>query len=269
MFIAATVLLSIAVAMPAQAQSRKDKKAAQKANWEMQQQQQREEAEFRHQMKMDSLRNVQKAKEEAAAKAKLDAERAEQARQAEEAEAKARQKRAEEAAAAQEVDITDEPCTEVGSSDSFIRARGIGESLQQQMARTKAQTNAIRELGSKMGTAVQALIKHFANEETISVLTDDTSADGMSFEEKINSMTKLKVDQNLSFSTFCEKTRAYMKNNKKIFKCYMTIQAGKDELLKPVYEELQKKANNKLNADYDSFSEEFDKEFNKEAAPVE
>ena len=49
----------------------------------------------------------------------------------------------------------------------------------------------------------------------------------------------------------------------------MTIQAGKDELLKPVYEELQKKANNKLNADYDSFSEEFDKEFNKEAAPVE
>ena len=107
MFLAVTMLLSMAVVMPAQAQSRKDKKAAKKANWEMEQQQQREEAEFRHQMKMDSLRNVQKAKEEAAAKAKLDAERAEQARQAEEAEAKARQKRAEEAAAAQEVDITD------------------------------------------------------------------------------------------------------------------------------------------------------------------
>lgn len=269
MFLAVTMLLSMAVVMPAQAQSRKDKKAAKKANWEMQQQQQREEAELLHQMKMDSLRSIQKAKEEAAAKAKLDAERAEQARQAEEAEAKARQKKAEEAAAAQEVDIVDEPCTEAGSSEAYIRSRGIGESLQQQMARTKAQTNAVRDLGAKIGTAVQALIKHYANEETISVMTDDASADGMSFEEKIQAMTKQKVDQNLSFSTFCEKTRTYMKNNKKIFKCYMTIQAGKDELLKPVYEELQKKANNKLNADYDSFSEEFDKEFNKEAAPVE
>lgn len=269
MFIAATVLMSIAVVMPVQAQSRKDKKAAKKANWEMEQQQKREEAELLHQMKMDSLRNVQKAKEEAAAKAKADAERAEQARLSEEAEAKARQKRAEEAAAAQEVDINDEPCTEVGSSESYIRARGIGESLQQQMARTKAQANAIRELGSKIGTTVQALIKHFANEETISVLTDDNAADGMSFEEKINSMTKLKVEQNLSYNTFCEKTRAYMKNNKKIFKCYMTIQAGKDDLLKPIYDELQKKAENKLNADYNSFSEEFDKEFNKEFAPAE
>jgi hypothetical protein len=49
----------------------------------------------------------------------------------------------------------------------------------------------------------------------------------------------------------------------------MTIQAGKDDLLKPVYEEIQKKANNKLEADYNSFSEEFDKEFNKAVAPVE
>ena len=269
MFLAVTMLLSMAVVMPAQAQSRKDKKAAKKANWEMQQQQQREEAELLHQMKMDSLRSIQKAKEEAAAKAKLDAERAEQARQAEEAEAKARQKRAEEAAAAQEVDIVDEPCTEAGSSEAYIRSRGIGESLQQQMARTKAQTNAVRDLGAKIGTAVQALIKHYANEETISVMTDDASADGMSFEEKIQAMTKQKVDQNLSFSTFCEKTRTYMKNNKKIYKCYMTVQAGKDELMKPVYEEIQKAADNKLNLDYKNFSEEFDKEFNKETTPVE
>ena len=263
MIIAATMLLSMAVVMPAQAQSRKDKKAAKKANWEMEQQQQREEAELRHQMKMDSLRNIQKAKEEAEAKAKLDAERAEQARQKAEADEAARQKKAEEMAALQEVDITDEPCTEVGSSESYIRSRGIGESLQQQMARTKAQTNAVRDLGAKIGTAVQALIKHYANEETISVMTDDASADGMSFEEKIQAMTKQKVDQNLSFSTFCEKTRSYMKNNKKIYKCYMTVQAGKDELMKPVYEEIQKAANSKLNLDYKSFSEEFDKEFNK------
>lgn len=263
MYFATIVAMTLAVSLPMNAQSRKDKKEAKKANWEMEQEQQREEAKLRHQMKMDSLRNVQKAREEAEEKAKLDAERAEQARLKAEAEAEARQKKAEELAALQEVDITDEPCTEVGSGEGFIRSRGIGESLQQQMARTKAQTNAVRDLGAKIGTAVQALIKHYANEETISVMTDDASADGMSFEEKIQAMTKQKVDQNLSFDTFCEKTRTYMKNNKKIYKCYMTVQAGKDALMKPVYDELQKAAQNKLNLDYNNFSEEFDKEFNK------
>ena len=263
MFLATIVAMMIAV-MPAQAQSRKDKKAAQRANWEMEQQQKREEAELRHQMKMDSLRGVQKAKEDAEAKAKIQEEKAEQARLAAEEEERARQKKAEEMAAAQEVDITDEPCTEIGSSESFIRARGIGESLQQQMARTKAQTNAVRELGAKIGTTVQALIKHYANEETISIMTDEAAADGMQFEEKLQQMTKQKVDQNLSFNTFCEKTRTYMKNNKKVFKCYMTIQTGKDDMLKPVYDEIQKEAKGKLNIDYQNFSEEFDKEFNKE-----
>ena len=264
MFIAATMLLSMAVVMPAQAQSRKDKKAAKKAEWEMRQQFIKDSTERANQAKLDAMDRENKAREEAAAKAKLDAERAEQAAAAAAAEAAARQKKAEEMAAAQEVEISDEPCTEVGSSESFIRARGIGESLQQQTARTKAQTVAVRDLGAKIGTTVQALIKMYSNEKTISSLTDDSSADGMMLEEQYEAMVKQKVDQNLSFSTFCEKTRTYMKNNKKIYKCYMTIQAGKDEVLKPVYEGLQGEAATKLNIDYNRFSEEFDKEFNKE-----
>ena len=262
LFFATIVAMSMAVAMPAQAQSRKDKKEAAKAQWEMEQQQQREEAELKHQMRMDSLRNVQRQNEEIEAEAKAARLRAEEERRAAEEEAKARIKKEEEELAAQEKDV-DEPCTEAGSSETYIRARGIGESLQQQMARTKAQTVAVRDLGAKIGTAVQALIKHYADEETISVMTDDASADGMSLEEKIQTMTKQKVDQNLSFSTFCEKTRSYMKNNKKIFKCYMTIQAGKDDIMKPIYNEIQKEAKSKLALDYEKFSEEFDKEFNK------
>lgn len=257
MFLATVVAMSLAVAMPVNAQSRKEKKAAQKANWEMEQKQQREEAELRHKLKMDSLQNAQKAAEQKA-------QREEQERQAAAAEAAARQKKAEELAAMQEVDIADEPCTEVGSADAYVRARGIGESLQQQMARTKAQANAVREMGAKIGSSVQALLKQYSSEDAISVLTDDNAAEGMSFEERTQSMIKQKVDQNLSYSTFCEKTRTYMKNNKKVYKCYITIQAGKDELLKPVYDGLQSEATTKLNIDYNKFSEEFDKEFNKE-----
>lgn len=69
MLLATVVAMSLAVAMPVNAQSRKDKKAAKKAQWEMQQQQQKEEAELRHQMKMDSLRAVQEEKEAAKARA--------------------------------------------------------------------------------------------------------------------------------------------------------------------------------------------------------
>ena len=52
MFIATALIMSLAMVMPVQAQSRKDKKAAKKANWELEQAQQREEAVLRHQMKM-------------------------------------------------------------------------------------------------------------------------------------------------------------------------------------------------------------------------
>lgn len=68
------------VALPATAQSRKDKKAAKKAEWEMQQKQKAEEAALLHQMKMDSIRDAQAAREaaKAEAEAKKAAEKAEQ-----------------------------------------------------------------------------------------------------------------------------------------------------------------------------------------------
>ena len=58
-FFATVVAMSLIVAMPVQAQSRKEKKAAEKANWEMEQQQKREEAELRHQIEMQKLRDAQ------------------------------------------------------------------------------------------------------------------------------------------------------------------------------------------------------------------
>lgn len=64
LFVFATLMLSV-VATPVSAQSRKDKKAAKQAEWEMQQQQKAEEAALLHQMRMDSIRAVQEAREQA------------------------------------------------------------------------------------------------------------------------------------------------------------------------------------------------------------
>lgn len=78
---ATVVAMSLAVVMPMNAQSRKEKKAAAKAQWELEQRLKAEETELRHQMYMDSMKNVQKQQEAAAAKAE-----AEQAKREAEAE---------------------------------------------------------------------------------------------------------------------------------------------------------------------------------------
>lgn len=260
---AAVAALSLTICAPVQAQSRKDKKAAEKEQWEREQRYKAEEEELRHKMKMDSLRNVERKNQEIEAEAQAARLRAEEDRRKAEEEARERVKKEEEMAAMEEKDF-DEPCTEAGSTESYIRARGIGQSLQQQMARTKAQTQAVRDLGAKIGTTVQALIKMYSNEETIDVLTDESSSSGIKLEEKIEGMVKQKVDQNLNFSTSCEKTKTFMKSGRKMYKCYMVVQAGKEDLLKPIYDQLQQDASLKLNVDYNRFSEEFDKEFNKQ-----
>lgn len=267
MLLATIVAMSLVFAMPAHAQSRKDKKAAAKAQWEMEQQQQREEAELRHKLRMDSIANAQKVAEQKAAaeeKARKEAEeKAEAERRAAEEEAKAEAKRLAAEKAAQEVDL-DEPCMDANSTDTYLRARGVGESLQQQAARTIAQTYALRDLAAKISVAVKSVLKSYFNNETTDTMTDDSSATGMYFEEKTENMVKQVVDQNLRYSTPCEKTRTYMKNNRKIYKCYMVVQVGTDDMLKPIYNQIQKENTIRLNQDYEKFKEEFDKEFVKQ-----
>lgn len=69
LFILLLAFVAIIACNPAMGQTRKDKKAAQKKEWEAQQQRKAEEAQLLHELKMDSLRNAKKAAEEAAAKA--------------------------------------------------------------------------------------------------------------------------------------------------------------------------------------------------------
>ena len=69
LFLIAVFMLSIVA--PVSAQSRKDKKAAQKAEWEMEQQRKKEEAELLHQMRMDSIRAIQESRDAARKQAEL------------------------------------------------------------------------------------------------------------------------------------------------------------------------------------------------------
>lgn len=265
--LAVTIMVLALIACPTEAQTRKDKKAAKKEKWEMEQRQQREEAELRHQIRMDSIANAKKKAEAKAAaeeRARREAEeRVEAERRAAAEEEKAEAKRQAAEKAAQEVDL-DEPCMDAISTDTYLRARGVGESLQQQSARTKAQRDALRDLAAKINISIKSVLISYMNDETTDMMTDEKSATGMYIEEKMQNMVKQVVDQNTSYSTPCEKTRTYMKNNRKIYKCYMIVQVGMDDMLKPIYNQIQKENTIRLKQDYENFKEEFEKEFEKQ-----
>ncbi len=81
LFVLLVVAMAIMICNPAMGQTRKDKKAAQKAAWEAEQKRKAEEEQLLHELKMDSIRNAKQAQEEAAAKAER--EKAEAAARAE------------------------------------------------------------------------------------------------------------------------------------------------------------------------------------------
>ena len=222
------------VVVPAGAQTRKDKKAAEKAKWEQQQQFDAEEAALRHQLKMDSLANAKRVAEEKAA------------------EAAARAKARAEAQAAQEVEVS-EPCSEFYTTATLIRGRGIGEDYDQQMAVELARSAALEELASQINTSVQALVSNYKKSMRINLTRES--------KQRMEGMTLTAVDQSTGYRIACRQTTSYVLNGEKLFKHYMVVEVAKDELLEPIYEGIQEDEELKLDMDYQQFAEEFDKNF--------
>lgn len=220
------------VAVPASAQTRKDKKAAEKAKWEQQQQFDAEEAALRHQLKMDSLANAKRVAEEKAA------------------EAAARAKARAEAQAAQEVEVS-EPCSELYTTVSLIRGRGIGEDYDQQMAVELARSAALEEMASQINTSVQAIVSNYKKTMRINLTRES--------KQRMEGMTLTAVDQSTGYRIACRQTTSYVLNGEKLFKHYMVVEVAKDELLEPIYEGIQEDEELQLDMDYQKFAEEFDK----------
>ena len=231
--ILALMVLAI-VAVPATAQTRKDKKAAEKAQWEQEQKFAAEEAALRHQLKMDSLANAQRVAEEKAA----------------EAAARAKQRAEAQAAQEQEVEV---PCGDYYSTSEVIRALGIGEDYEQQMATEMARSAALEELASQISTSVQALVSNYKKSMRVNLKRESV--------RRVEGMAMTAVDQTTGYRIACRKTTSYVLNGEKLFKNYMVIEVNKDELLEPIYDSIQEDEELKVDMDYQKFSEEFDKNF--------
>ena len=224
------LIVMMFVAMPMSAQTYKDKKAAKKEAWEQDQQQKAEEDDLLHKMRMDSIRQA--------------AQRAEAQRLKEEQEE-----------AMREVEVA-VPCCgeEFFSTPTLIRASGNGQSMNQQVAKNMARSSAIQELTSKVKVSVEALVGNYYKSENINMTEN--------FMQKFQEMTVQKIKEEISgYRTICEKYTKFMNNGRPAFKCYMAIEIGKDDLLKPVFETLTNDQSAQIDMDYETFKAEFDKEF--------
>ena len=252
MFFATIVALSMAIAMPVNAQSRKDKKAAAKAQWELEQKQKAEEAELRHKLRMDSIANAGKVAEQKAVKEEAE-------RRAAEAEAKAKQKKAEEAAALQEVEFN-EPCSDYMSSADVIYGRGTGEDFEQQLSADIARSSALEELASQLSTKVQALVSKYRKQTRKNTKRESIS--------RIEGLTMTEVDQATGYRVACRKTITYVQNGERLFKTYMVVELNEDILLSAIYKKIQKDEELNVDADYQSFKKEFDANFKNQSQEV-
>lgn len=238
------------VALPATAQSRKDKKAAKKAEWEMQQQQKAEEAALLHQMKMDSIRDAQAARE--ATKVEEARKKAEEARKAEEAEQLRKQYMTVEA-----------PCQFYDNDEWFYVSASKRFDLKK-----KGQTPAVllrsarRQMFDKLaGKYQQVTDNYFDQMET---------EDGEYAREHIESAGRLIINQMVNeLQTICQKETPYP-DAEGMYTMYMAVKASKKELLEKIINEISKdeelnvRFNEKKFRDsaFEVFKEDTEKEYN-------
>lgn len=144
------------------------------------------------------------------------------------------------------------------STANTIYARGTGEDYEQQLSVEMARSAAIEELGSQISTKVQALVMNYKKS-----VRQNLKRESM---RRIEGLTMTEVDQTTGYRIACRKTMTYVQNGERIFKTYVVIELGEDQLLKPIYDGLQKDDELKIDGDYQSFKKEFDEHFKNKSA---
>lgn len=247
--------------MPVQSQTRKERKAAERAQWEREQRHKAEEDELRHRLRMDSLVNAQKIAAEQAAKAEADKREQDAQRRQQEAEAKVQQEQAAQAAAMQEVEVND-PCGDYQGAAEAIFGRGMAEDLDQQLSVDIARNNAIEELASQLSTKVQALVSNYRKQERKMVKRESLS--------RVEALTQNVIDQTTSYRIACRKTLTYVKDGVQMYKTYVVVELNEDQVLNSIFSHIQRDGSLKMRTNYQAFKQEFDENFkNQHIEPVE
>lgn len=223
------LIMSMSLLTPALAQTRKEKKAAKKAQWEMQQQQAKEEAELLHQIRMDSIRQAQADKE-----------------------AERQQALKEEAMREKDVEI---PCDDQSYSTlTNFRALGVAENMSMQVALIYASNNARAALAEQVKASVRSLTHNYVKSLNKNMTED--------IELRFEQLTVTVVNQELQNSNpVCKEAKKFNRNGKLMYKYYVVMDMSKDALLQPLHQALSADDIANVDMDYNTFKVEFEKEF--------
>ena len=152
-----------------------------------------------------------------------------------------------------ETEIANEPCSDCYSTETLIRARGIGESRNQQMALEKAKSIALADLSSKIRVSVGAMMENYSVSRTENETEDYKSKNEQFIRTLVNETVQ-------GYRTICEKyTVREDKNGVKIYKCYYGIELGKADAASSLYKGLSS-GTTSLDMDYEKFRMKFQQE---------
>jgi hypothetical protein len=148
-----------------------------------------------------------------------------------------------------EVEITF-PCSGIDSDEEFFRVNGTGNSKDRTMAKDRAYQNALANLASKLA-GVMAM-------ENMKVGVS-INADGEEFHDKMVTVSKLIAKANVSgYRTACEKFTVDTQTG--AYNGYVTIEFGKQKMVKQLYDALSNEKLLKADYDFDRYMKAFEKD---------
>jgi hypothetical protein len=147
------------------------------------------------------------------------------------------------------------PCSgpDFFTTNKVFRANSSGESMDMNVAKQKARSNAEGELARSIQVTVKAVTDNYVNSREMNNKEE--------VEERFESLNRQVVDQTLQgIRIICEKN---MKTQSGTYKTYLALELGADELLKKYNERLSTDERLKIDYDYEKFKDTFDKEMEK------
>ncbi len=142
---------------------------------------------------------------------------------------------------------------EYQSTDGFIRASSMGESNDMVMSKKVARSNTLEELASKIEITVKAVIDNYYNRRQKNM--DE------SVEKRYEELTRSVVNQKINgYKTICEKVTKTADNK---YRTYLAFELPVDNVMNPVYNQISKDTELKIDYDYQKFKKDFEEEMQK------
>jgi len=141
------------------------------------------------------------------------------------------------------------------STKKFLRATGIGESLDKATAMKKSLNEAKTKLAGSVETKIKATIDNYVNSREMN--------NREQVEEKFEALSREVINQKLAnVITIC-KTLTQKNDGSKTYVYYCAIEMKAGEILDAINDRITKEESLRIDYDYEKFKETFEKEMEK------